>query len=693
MNKILLRLIRRHALLATRYSAVRQRLFLFLFCSSSLFTQQSLMAQACAYDATPQKIKQLLQDAQNNNDLEDWNEAFKDYEKILAIDSNNIAATLGRELADQHREQKATIAAHERREEMIHAVDHAWELPIPKYHSGTTSIIEQPPITARGVSTLAIKLHQIKFPAIDFSDISLRDAIEQLEKKILLADAATTDSHQKRLNIILNLDPKDEREAEEQHINLSLRDVSLEEVLHYMAEQANLKIKQEPYAILFVSQKESTEILITKEYKVPPDFITLPEDPNISIFPTTNETTVKKDFYTAKEFLMSQGVDFPIGASASYLASSSTLLVKNSQANLDLIDSLLEASLATPPCQVEIETRFLEVKQNKLHERGFDWLLGACQLPFGTGVGNGGGTVANQATYNGANYPLQQNGIPVGTIVGGPPGAGSLTSGNRTGSMAITANALDSLLLGGPAGPAAGVIALAGILTNPQFQVVLRAINQQKGIDLLSAPKVTVSSGKKATITVAREFPYPTDYSPPQIPQSQGSGVNPAVPATPSSFKTRNVGVQLEVEPTVGPNNSSIELNLSPQIVEFQGFVNYGSPIFSQAPTFLGAGQTNIASSTTQVLLTENSINQPVFSVRQVDTEVTLHDGQTVLLGGLMREDVQKVEDKTPIVGDLPFVGKLFRSSSNQQIKRNLLIFVTVHIIDPSGQTQKQSRS
>ena len=222
------------------------------------------------------------------------------------------------------------------------------------------------------------------------------------------------------------------------------------------------------------------------------------------------------------------------------------------------------------------------------------------------------------------------------------------------------------------------------MFTNPQFQVVLRALNQQKGINLISSPKVTVSSGRKATITIAREFPYPAEYLPPQVPQNQGSSVNPAIPATPASFKKRNVGIQLEAEPIVA-SDQSIELKLSPQIVDFQGFVNYGSPIFSQAPTLSALNQINSTSSTTQVLLTENKINQPVFSVRQVDTQVILHSGQTVVLGGLMREDIQKVKDKTPLIGDIPLIGKLFRSSSQQRVKRNLLIFVTVVLHDASG--------
>src|SRR5204863_9721226 len=77
---------------------------------------------------------------------------------------------------------------------------------------------------------------------------------------------------------------------------------------------------------------------------------------------------------------------------------------------------------------------------------------------------------------------------------------------------------------------------------------------------------------------------------------------------------------------------------------------------------------------------------QPIFSARKVTTSVSVWDGQTVVLGGLMREDVQKTEDKTPIIGDIPLVGSLFRTNSEQHIKRNLVIFVTARLVNPAGQ-------
>src|SRR5258707_8521795 len=149
-------------------------------------------------------------------------------------------------------------------------------------------------------------------------------------------------------------------------------------------------------------------------------------------------------------------------------------------------------------------------------------------------------------------------------------------------------------------------------MTNPQFQVVIRALNQKKGIDLLSAPKVTTKSGQRAIIEVVREFRYPKTYTQPQVPQVGSNlvgGTVPVVvtPTTPQDWETRNTGVTLEVEPVVGGDATTIDLNLVPQVVEFEGFINYGSPINAVGVnTVAGAITTSVP-----VLLTPNVINQP----------------------------------------------------------------------------------
>ena len=635
------------------------------------------------------QAEQLLSEAQGLYNSGRFDAAFNDYQKVLNLDPQNTAARLGMEQVNKQRSSYAETAYNERRGQMLGDVARAWELPVPKFDTGASTIVEQAPIDMKGTSDISRKLQEIKIPQLTLSDESVRDAVEMLQKKSRSLDTSETDPARKGVNIVLKLDPAKEALDGGTKLNLSLSDIPLGEALKYIASAANLKVKVEPYAVAIVPLSEPTETLIAKEYKVPPNFISSAPSstPAAGALPGAGLPggTVGKS--GAKDFLISQGVTFPQGSSATYLASSSKVLVKNTQANLDLIDSLVEVALSTPPSQVEIEARFLEVKQNNLQELGFDWLMGAVNLPAGSGVYGGGGTVGNQAAQTIGSFPFVNGGVPTGAMAtaGNNVTAGNVTAGNRTGSTAIQANALDALLFPTVGGPAAGVLALAGVFTNPQFQVVLRAINQQTGVDLVSSPKVTVTSGRKATINISQKFPYPKEYSPPQIPQTQGGGVSPATPATPTSFDTRNVGVQLEVEPTVGPDGYTIELSLSPQVTEFEGFVNYGTPIDTVAPVFVG-GSNGVTVGTQTVELTANTIEQPVFSVRQVDTQVTLYDGQTVVLGGLLREDVQKVQDKTPIAGDLPLVGSLFRSSANQRIKRNLLIFVTAGLLDPAGQ-------
>jgi len=221
----------------------------------------------------------------------------------------------------------------------------------------------------------------------------------------------------------------------------------------------------------------------------------------------------------------------------------------------------------------------------------------------------------------------------------------------------------------------------------------MRGLSQKKGADIMTAPSVVALPGQSATIEIIREFIYPTEYEPPELPNQVGGNIGggivgggvgggggggfPVTPATPSAFDTKNTGVTLEVEAQIDANDSIIELRFTPTIVEFEGFVNYGSPITAPATDALG--------NPVQIVITENRIEMPVFSVRSVKTGLTIYDGYTVAVGGLMREDVQSTEDKVPILGDLPLVGRFFQSNAENHIKSNLIIFVTAEIIDATG--------
>jgi general secretion pathway protein D len=410
----------------------------------------------------------------------------------------------------------------------------------------------------------------------------------------------------------------------------------------------------------------------------------------------------------AKTFLQSMGVAFPAypegctpgdkskpctdAASATFFPHSGALVVRNTADNLDMIDALVEQANASGPKQVEIEAKFIEITQTNLKELGFDWLLGQFQIGNHSGVFGSGGTSGSGTPVSSANFPFNNPATNV------PVGQNPVTAGNRSGTFGISANALDALLAGTTGGTsvAPGILGLAGVFTDPQFQVVIRALNQKKGIDLLSAPKVTTKSGQRAIIEIVREFRYPTEFTQPQVPNVASTvvgGSNPPVvvtPTTPTKFDTRNTGVTLEVEPIVGADGATIDLNLVPEVVEFDGFINYGSPINAIGVNTVTVAGLPVTTTSAPVVLTENVINQPIFSTRKVTTSVQVANGQTVVLGGLMSEDVQKVEDRTPLLGDIPLVGRLFRSNIDQHVKRNLIIFVTARRVTALGQAPEE---
>jgi general secretion pathway protein D len=108
-------------------------------------------------------------------------------------------------------------------------------------------------------------------------------------------------------------------------------------------------------------------------------------------------------------------------------------------------------------------------------------------------------------------------------------------------------------------------------------------------------------------------------------------------------------------------------------VTQFDGFINYGSVINIPNPDG------------TSSLLSTNQLNQPVFDTRRVNTKVLIRDGSTVVLGGLINDNQQTVEDDVPVLSKIPIVGRLFRSKAVENTKRNLIIFVTANIYQNDG--------
>ncbi len=658
--------------------------------------------------ARVQQVEEALRLAMGYFNLGDFDAAEREYFRVLNYDRYNTAARMGLERNEREKYEYFRHAYDETRARFMRELMEEWETKVPSI--GLEDVLggQARDVTSgkSGVAYISAKLQEIVIPRIEFNDTPLEDAIEFLRQKSIELDTLETNPSRKGVNIIIRDAPGgggglgDEFAPEgapagggaSPRITLALSNVPLVEALRYTTELAGRKFKIEAFAVTVVPLSDVGEDLFTKVFKVPPTFLAseagggdagVVDDPFAP--PSDTSGPGLKARPTAKVVLEQKGITFPPGSSAFFNTATAQLIVRNTQSNMELIEAYVDTLAEEVQKQIYITSKFVEINQNDTHELGFDWLLGPFNIPGSDRAFGAGGTTGNARTsFDAGDYVF----IPPGS--GTPVGVNPVTSGNRSGVNAVDSNRIDDLLTEetGVTDLAPGIFSLAGVFTDPEFQVVIRALDQKKGVDLLSAPSVTARSGQRAKIEVIREFIYPTEYDPPEIPDrvaTGGDGSFPVTPATPTAFETRNTGVTLEVDPVIGADGYTIDLNLVPEVVEFEGFINYGSPIQSTG----GLAAFGLAGPifTPPATITENRIEMPVFSTRKVTTAVTIWDGQTVAIGGLIREDVQNVEDKVPVLGSLPLVGRLFQSKVDFHLKKNLTVFVTVKLIDPAGQT------
>lgn len=682
------------------------------------------------------KVRRGLYTAEGNYNLGKYDDAKREYENVLRIDPYNSAARRGLEKLAQAKSDYYRAAYDQTRAELLMQVDQAWELAIPAAAPTFDPQNKDLNGPSSGVAYITEKLRRIIIPSINFEDTTVEEAIDFLRQRAAELDTTELDPAKKGINFVIRrprpapvgavtpdagldagaaapaipvgADPGTLRIRE-----LRLRNVPLAQALKYICEQTKLRYKVDDYAVTLVPLTETGEDVFTRTFRVPPDFASTLDsgadagaggggaaaDPfaNAAAKSEGSKLTARPPII---DLLKKAGINFAEGTTSATLSSGGALLVTNTPSELDKVESLVIAVSGNKPKQVKITTKFVEVSQENSDELGFDWIVN----PFGLTdtIFASGGTKGNQGGRNGGDFITPVNGTAVPGIPLSPSNFtnNGVTNGLRSGDQAISRNSIDAILnnptrTAQSAHVAPGIAALTGLFSDGQVQLIMRGLAQKKGADLMTAPSVTARSGQKAKIEIIREFIYPTEYEPPQLPTSvgQGNGNNggggiggiggggggsfPVTPATPTAFTTRNTGVTLEIEPTIGENDFVIDLRFVPEIVEFEGFINYGSPIQSPGTDALG--------NPTVSVITENRIEMPVFSVRKVDTALTIYDGYTVAVGGLMREDVQNVEDKVPIFGDIPIIGRLFQSKSENRIKSNLIIFVTAQIIDATG--------
>jgi|TARA_B110000879_G_scaffold62694_2_gene88115 general secretion pathway protein D len=675
-----------------------------------------------------EKVRKLLYRANSYYDQAKFDHAVLEFKEVLRIDPHNKAARRGMEKVSSAKSDYYRAAYDQTRASMLTQVDQAWEISVPPAIQEGQGIGTNLNTTVSPALYLRQKLQSIMLPLVEFeNDATVRDAIRFLRQRSRELDTEELDPTKKGLNFVFrNPTIVDGGEgmgegdgiADEidkiENINLgglTIRNIPMEEALRQICQKSGLRYKVENYSVVILKATDVDDNeMYARTFRVPPDLRNLISDGpgggggGAADDPFGEENTGDAgNKKSIAELLELQGIKFPEGATAGFSKARSTLTVRNTANALDQVETLVDELSLRKPRQIKMLTKFVEISQENTDELGFDWIIS----PFGITSNSSflsGGTLGNSSGRNASDFVSPVAGVSVPGIPSAANESVSniVTGGNRSGDYAISRDSIDSFLnnpnrTAQNSSVAPGILSLTGLFTDGQVQMIMRGLAQKKGADVMTAPSIVSRSGERATIEIIREFIYPTEYEPPELPQSVGVGggidggaggaaggnIFPVTPATPTAFETRNTGVTLEVEPILGEDGYTIDLTFKPEIVEFEGFINYGSPIQSPGTDALGNPIT--------ITITENRIEMPVFSTRRVNTSLTIYDGHTVAVGGLMRENVQNVEDKVPILGDLPLIGRLFQTKAENHIKSNLIIFVTARIIDATGQPVSQT--
>ncbi len=229
-------------------------------------------------------------------------------------------------------------------------------------------------------------------------------------------------------------------------------------------------------------------------------------------------------------------------------------------------------------------------------------------------------------------------------------------SGNSVPLVTTTLDGVISALLGSIIGEDGELDVLTGLasLSSPTFAVakinpggisfaaIVRALATSSDANLLSSPYIQTLDNQEAKIVVGNEVPFRTG----SFTTTGDGSSNPF-----NTIQREDVGLQLTVTPHVH-EGSSVRLEIALEIT-------------SVVDTPIG----------------ESGFSDVVTSKRTIDTVILAEDRQTIVLGGLIQDDVSDTDKRVPLLGDIPFLGRLFRSTTKSHTKRNLLIFLRPTVI------------
>ncbi len=507
--------------------------------------------------------------------------------------------------------------------------------------------------------------------------------------------------------------------AENTTVTLVVDNVSLIDAIRYICKAANLHFRVENYAVVIAAKDVPLDEFVRKTFPIDKEILAS----GIIGGDLTNESV--------KQYLIDRGIPFPTGASVRYDEMSSRLTVYNTSEALDRVEDLIDQMDVSDP-QVLIQVKFVEIEMNDLQELSFDYTFSRVAPTWDEVKASGINPLSptgNDGTVASESFIMYyQNGSDSrnSTLANAWKTEG-ITSLNVKEMQSMNVAAGDTYYVPDNLEPGEGYY--AGVLQNEaaknyghhitwgpnshfnrnaqtspgiygattgsyndtvfnwtsynadgyQFGGGIHALDNADSTEILSAPRLTTMNNQNAVIRMVTEKYYPTDWDEAELEtiSTNGSNVPVFTPSIPQFGGATEEGIALQVRPRVEEDNYTIFLEMTPVIQEFIGWTDYSYSI----P--LGDNGE----------LYPNTLKMPIIEARYLNTNVMSYDGETVVLGGVIRDELSMIEDQYPILGDLPLIGRFFQGKGKGAKKTNLLIFLTSRLIKPDGSPFREDQS
>jgi general secretion pathway protein D len=303
-------------------------------------------------------------------------------------------------------------------------------------------------------------------------------------------------------------------------------------------------------------------------------------------------------------------------------ATNSILITADSD-NMQSLMAVVE-KLDIRRAQVLVEAIIVEVGDNGKKEMGVQWMYADTKNGFGTS--NDGSPTAATLGLGALKYKNE------GTTDADKQMRDTGLKELATGLSGITGQAFGAAFLG----------------ERTSFLGLLKMLQTRSNTNVLSTPNLLTTDNTKAKISIGQKVPFKTgSYSGSTTTGGTNTGTSGNFSNPFNTIQRESVGISLEVTPHINEGDSII-LDIKQEVSEISD---------------------------------KNNPDGPVTNERKIDTQILSADGQTVVLGGLIRDDVQVGSTRVPLLGSIPLVGKLFRTETSSKVKNNLLVFIRATIM------------